>query len=244
MAKIKQMSTEMAALLKSIKADRDRVENKEVELSSITRRRDEKGQKLEDLEKNERYFFDNLYRDPKFGDSADFDVLLYALPDLAIDYKRTVVIYLTFGEFIKDAQFGDMYRLNKNIVSKVVERYLDDLKILKSRYGCRTVQLPKIAGLMTNLIMKYRPVVPKNIEKDAHPCINELFSIHHALCICSDFTKGKELEAFEKSDEYVEFVEDMKYLLNRNFTPECLIMVFKTLCLHWFKSFSIKGVDG
>lgn len=244
MAKHKEMSAEMSALMKGIRAERDREERKDLELKSITDRIDEKARKLKDLEKNERYFFDNLYYEPGFVDGDEFVDFLNILPKLAIDYKRTAGLYLTFVEFIKNTRGQGVYTLNKNVVSKIIERYLEDLNILKIRYECPKVQLPQIAGLMTNFIVKYRPVVPLDVKNDPNPYINELFAIHHALCICSDFSAGAELKEFENSEKYLDFVEDMLYLINRNFTPESLIVVFKTLCLYQFRSFLKKDVDG
>jgi len=240
----KKMSADMSALIKSIKVDRIKGKNKELELKSIKDRVDEKVRKLDNLEAKERYFFDNLYNDPNFGKEADFDDFQDILPELATNYKRTATIYLTFAEFIKKTCGLGVYTLNKNIVSNVVERYLEDLDILKIRYNCPTVQVSKIAGLMTNLIVKYRPVVPLDTKNDPYDKMNELFAIHHALCICTDFSDGAELEAFENSDMYDDFMEDMKYLLIRNFTSENLIMVFKTLCLYQFKSFLKKELEG
>lgn len=244
MAKHKEKSAGLSALLTSIKVERAKEANKKTELKSITDRIDDKAQRLNNMEKRDRYFFDNLCYDPKFGESADFCEFLKLLPAVATDYKRTTVLYLTFAEFAKKSGVSGVYRLNKNIMSKVVEHYLEDLNILKLRYDCPTVQLPKIAGLMTNLIVKCRPVVPVDIGADPCSRINELFAIHHALCICSDFSAGAELENFENSTQYDHFFEDMLYLLSRNFTPENLIMVFKTLCLYQFPSFLKKEVVG
>jgi len=244
MAKRKEMSADMSALVKNIRAERIRDKNKELELKSIADRLKDKAQQLDALETKERYFFNNLYNDPSFGNDTDFSAFQDVLPDLATNYKRTATIYLTCAEFLKKTCGPGLYTLNKNIVSKIVDRYLEDLHILKKRYDCPTVQVSKIAGLMTNLIVKYRPLVPLDHKNDPHDKINELFAIHHALCLCTDFSEGAELEDFEKAETYDDFVEDMKYLLIRNYTPENLIMVFKTLCLYQFKSFLKKELDG
>jgi len=243
MTKRKDMSVEMSALLKSIKAERIREDGKVAELKSIGDRVDEKARKLMLLEKREHYFFDNLCHSPGFGNGSEFKEFLKLLPREATDYKRTIGLYLTFAEFTKKIGVNNVYKLDSKIVSTVVEHYLDDLDTLKTRYGYKTVQLPKIAGLMTNLLVKYRPIMPTDIENDPYPRVNELFAIHHALCICSEFSDGLELEAFEKTARYDSFIEDMLYLLNRDFTSESLIMVFKTLCLYQFVSFLKKNVD-
>lgn len=240
----KEMSADMAALIKSIQADRNREDRKEFELKSITDRVDDKTQRLDDLEIKERYFFDNLFNNPVFGDGEAFGILSDMLPDLATNYKRTAVLYLTFKKFVEKTGCHGLYTLNTKIVSKVIERYIDDLNILKKRYDCKRVQLSKIAGLITNLIVRYRPVVPLDTGNDPHRDMNDSFALYHALCICSDFSEGVELEDFENSDKYHTFMEDMKYLFSRNFTPENLIMVFKTLCLYQFPSFLKKEVVG
>jgi len=243
MTKRKEMSVEMSALLKTIKAERVREDAKALELKSIGDRVDEKARKLMQLEKREHYFFDNFCHSPGFGNGSEFEEFLKLLPREATDYKRTIGLYLTFAEFIKKIGVNNVYKLDSKIVSTVVEHYLDDLDTLKTRCGNTPVQLPKIAGLMTNSLVKYRPIMPTNIEKDPYPRINELFAIHHALCICSEFSDGVELEEFENTDKYDSFIEDMLYLLNRDYTSESLIMVFKTLCLYQFRSFLKNNVD-
>jgi len=97
---------------------------------------------------------------------------------------------------------------------------------------------------MTNLIMRYHPVVPRDYGKNPIPRINEVFAVYHGLCLCSDFSNGDELEKFSEMDICAEFFSDMTYLLDRNFTAENLIMVFKTLCLSYFPKFKEKYIYG
>jgi hypothetical protein len=97
---------------------------------------------------------------------------------------------------------------------------------------------------MANLIVRHHPVVPLVHKENPVPRINEMFAVFHALCICSDFSDGDEFSKFCKTTEFKVFFEDITYLLSRNFTPENLIMVFKTLCLYQFKSFSNNKIDG
>jgi hypothetical protein len=162
-------------------------------------------------------FISNLYNTPNFEKGEDFKKLEQILPDLAIDYKRTVVVFQTCKEFFTRKDISRLYRLDKNVLAKVIERYIEDLGILKKRHGCRKVQLPKIAGLMTNLIVKYRPITPIDIKNNPYLNINETFAIFHAICICADFSGRKdEVEKFGKSPQHDEFYEDMIYHLNRN----------------------------
>jgi hypothetical protein len=238
------MSPEMSSLMRSLLPKNEQVTNCRDNLARFSAELDRARKRLEHLEKKERYFLGNLLHTPGFEKGKEFKSLQLHLPDLAVDFKRTVVVYLTFGEFLKRKDVNGKYTLDKNILSKVIERYIDDLTIIKKRQDCQRIQLPKIAGLMTNLIVKYRPVVPKSINDNPHPNVNEAFAVYHALCICSDFSNGNELEAFYKTDQHDEFVENMVYLLNRNYTPESLIMIYRTLCLSHFRSFLGKQVDG
>jgi hypothetical protein len=243
MTKPKEMSVEMSSLLKSIKAERVREDAKKLEMQVIKDRIDEKAQKLMRLEKREHYFFDNFCHAPGFGNGSEFEEFLRLLPEEATDYKRTIGLYLTYVEFAKKIGVGNTYKLDSKIVATVVEQYLDDLDILKTHSGNIKVQLPKIAGLMTNHIVKCHPIVPTDAEKDPYPRINELFAIHHALCVCSEFSDGAELEAFEKTHRYDIFIEDMLHLFRKDFTSESLITIFNTLCLYQFKSFLKKDDD-
>jgi hypothetical protein len=199
---------------------------------------------LQSLEEGEEYFLNILCVDMKFEGNDKFHVFEKCLPDVAVKYKRLLVIIHTFKNFLKNYSITAKYTLDAKALLKVIRCYLDDLSIIKKRYGCERIQLPKIAGLLTNLIVRCRPVVPVNIADNPHANINEAFAVYHALCVCSDFSSGAELLAFSKTGEHRIFYEDMVYLLNRNFTPENLIMVYKTLCLYQFKSFASKDIYG
>lgn len=239
------MTKEMADLVNNIsRVILRKTKDKSEELDSITSRLKDDRRRLQELELREKYFFNNLSGYADFESRKEFKAFRICLPDLAMKYKRIFVIINTLGDFLKKNSLVDVYGLNKNALLKVAKCYVDDLSALKKRYDCSTVQLPKIAGLMTNLIVKYRPVVPLDAANDPTVYINEVFAIYHALCVCSDFSDGEELTAFEKTTECSEFYKDMKYLLNRNYTSESLIMVFKVLCLFRFQSFLSKDVDG
>ncbi|MDR2970389.1 MAG: hypothetical protein LBU83_00460 [Bacteroidales bacterium] len=239
------MSIEMSNLIKLLWKDRERIKGNENSVVYLSLQFDKQRQRLENLEKKEKYFISNLYNTPNFEKSEDFKKLEQVLPELAINYKRTVVVFQVCKEFFAKNDISKLYRLDKNVLAKVIERYIEDLGILKKRHGCRKVQLPKIAGLMTNLIVKYRPIIPVDIRNNPYLNINETFAIFHAVCICADFSGRKgEIDAFGKSPQHDEFYEDMIYHLNRNFTPESLIMIFKTLCLYQFRSFLKEAVSG
>jgi uncharacterized protein (UPF0216 family) len=244
MATNKAMSPAMSQLLKSIGAEWRRKAGKESEALSVANRLNRKRRQLEELEKKEKYFVTNLVCNPKFENGKEFKDLQRILPDLSVKYKRLVVVILTLKEFLKQNDIADVYKLDKNILHTVLDCYIDDLYILKKRCGSQKIQLPKIAGLMTNLIVKYRPIVPVDIKNNPHSSINEAFAIYHSLCVCSDFSNGRELQEFGKTEQHDEFFENMKYLLTRNFTPESLIMIYRTLCLYQFQKKKKKEVDG
>ena len=238
------MTKDMAELIRRIRLNRIRARDKAGEQKSITSRLEDDRQKLEILENGERYFYNSLKVDVDFENRKEFRVFVECLPDLAMKYKRIFVFINTLREFLKKNSVDCKYGVDANALTKIVKCYIDDLSILKKRYKSARVQLPKIAGLMANLIVKYRPVVPFNTKDNPATAINETFAIYHALCICSDFSDGAELVAFEQTAEYSQFYTDMIYLLNRNYTPECLIMIFKTLCMFQFKSYLNNNVDG
>jgi len=209
-------------------------------------------QELESLEKKEKYFFNALCRDITFGESDEFKSFEKCAPEVAVYTKRTFVVVFILRRFLTwlsaadgntvvvvDGKKQSKYTLDEYALTEIIKSYIEDLAVTKMRYELETVQLPKIAGLMTNLIVKYRPIVPVNHKDNPYPNINEVFAIYHALCICSDFSVGDELVRFwnDKKKEHDEFYKDMRYLLTRNFTPENLMMVFKTLCLFQFPKF-------
>jgi len=239
-----EVEARMQELIDLINKDMD----KEAESSSTDLYR----QELEALEKKEKYFFNALCRDITFGESDEFKAFGKCAPEVAIYSKRTFVFIFILRRFLTWLSAADgntatfvngrkqsKYTLDEYALTEIIKGYLEDLAITKKRYELETVQLSKIAGLMTNLIVKYRPIVPLNYKDNPRPNINEVFAIYHALCVCSDFSVGDELVKFraDKKKEHDEFYKDMRYLLVRNFTPECLMVVFKTLCMFQFPKF-------
>jgi hypothetical protein len=141
---------------------------------------------------------------------------------------------------------GDtIYHLNESLLGAVVVHYICDLKTLKMRYGIDgKIQFPKIAGLMTNAIAKYKPLVPRignnNLQKTLGA--NEIFAVFYGLCVLFDVeilpggdikTKvGEAVKKFMETPLGLKWRKNMHYLLNcRNYTAESLIAVFETLCI-------------
>jgi len=233
--------------------------NKDMDGEAVSPSTDAYRRELEALEKKEKYFFNALCRDIKFGESGEFKAFGKCAPEVAIYSKRTFVFVFVLRRFLTWLSAADAntftvangrkqskYTLDEYALTEIIKNYVEDLAITKKRYELETVQLSKIAGLMTNLIVKYRPIVPLDYKDNPRPNINEVFAIYHALCVCSDFSAGDELVKFmnDKKKEHDEFYKDMRYLLVRNFTPESLMVVFKTLCMFQFPKFSEQKSSG
>ena len=146
---------------------------------------------------------------------------------------------------------GRAFVLNSSIASKVVRHYAKDLDILKRRYGIpHLVQAPKVAGLMANAILKYRPLVPiKGKQKDVGLSeVNEVLAIYHGICICADYDTGsgvRALDTLASKPIFSDWLDRFIYLLReRNYTSESLIMIFETLCMAAFPDSMLNEASG
>jgi hypothetical protein len=142
---------------------------------------------------------------------------------------------------------GDtIFHLNKKLLGEAISHYIHDLRALKLRYKISgKVQFPKIAGLMTNALVKYKPLVPRKGDNDLKPNslkANEVFAVFYGLCVLFDTeilpagelkTKtGKTVKEFISTHLGLKWRDDLIYLLNcRNYTAESLIAIFDTLCI-------------
>jgi len=142
---------------------------------------------------------------------------------------------------------------NASIASKVVRHYVHDLNILKNRYKIEDrAQVPKVAGLVANAVLKYRPLVPLNGKHTERQYIkaNEALAIYHGLCVCANYGKTGDtnhqlLCALMSKPIFVEWLKRFMYLLQeRNYTSEALIMVFETLCLGAFPDSMVNLQNG
>ena len=133
----------------------------------------------------------------------------------------------------------DRFKLSFPLVNEVVEHYLDDVKVIKCRYKINDkIQLHKVAGLLTSLIVRYRPIVPIVDEYDTPKEIytNEIFAVMHGLAICGEFSI-EECEKISSQEWFDTWFTDFLYLLHsRNHTAESLIFVFQTFCIFNFPS--------
>ncbi len=131
---------------------------------------------------------------------------------------------------------GENYVLNADMLSSVVEHYVQDLANLKSRYGISgKANSAKVAGLMAGALMRYRPLLPVNGRAGiASNDGNETLAIYHGLAICAIQSDGtinyEEIKKFVNNPKFGEWLDRFKYLLgNRNYTPENLAFVFDTV---------------
>ena len=80
-------------------------------------------------------------------------------------------------------------KLQPHLANEAVEHYLVEMQILKNRYRILDrIQPPKIAGLMTSSILRYRPVIPLIDEcltkNQMHA--NEILAIINGIAICAE----------------------------------------------------------
>lgn len=154
-----------------------------------------------------------------------------------LEEKRTKSIFGAFCILVKQGYIdGSRFTINRSLLKSVVKHYLQDLYILKIRYGIKDkVQPQKTAGLTTAAIMRFKPVMPKNegdelFESD----VNEILAIHHGLCVCAEQEDEKinlkSVAVLWSKPEFPEWLSNFRFLLKfRNYTAENLALVFDTL---------------
>nr|AGS52397.1 hypothetical protein [uncultured bacterium contig00085] len=157
--------------------------------------------------------------------------------------KRTESMFAAFLLLVKTGDIdASRFTLNRSLLKSTIKHYLQDLRVLKARYGIEELAQPqKAAGLTAAAIMKFRPILPKNgsDENLFESEVNEIFAILHGLCLCSEKEDGKvDLQAIKtlsSKTEFYEWLSNFRYLLKfRNYTAESLVMVFDTL-VHFAK---------
>lgn len=133
---------------------------------------------------------------------------------------------------------GENLKISAPLCNEVVEHYLMDQTILKLRYNISNrIQPPKVAGLLTSLLLRYRPLVPisDKLSKD-DIYANESFAILHGLSICGEFSSYEELVGLCREEWFVTWINNFIYLLHhRNHTPEALSFIYETLAMTKFK---------
>lgn len=147
--------------------------------------------------------------------------------------RRAGLLIGTWDYLISTEYFCKLsLKLSMPLIEEIVEHYLDDLRIIRTRYRIKQcIQLHKVAGLTAAAIMRYRPVIPMTDSYNAPHEIyaNETFAIIHGLALCGE----QSLEIGERLGSepwFDKWMNDFLYLLHRrNHTPESLGFIFQTL---------------
>jgi len=131
---------------------------------------------------------------------------------------------------------NDTMYLSTPLLEETVEYYLSDWAILKKRYNIEDkIQLHKVAGLVTNAIVKIKPIVPKpNIEafsKDSEIYANEILAIYQGLAICSEYDDYN----ITKEPWFDKWFHNFIFMLHhRRYTAESLVFIFETISRIYF----------
>lgn len=153
--------------------------------------------------------------------------------------KKRMELLIQTWELLSQTGYIDnkRFEISPPLLNEIVEHYVDDVRILKCRYKINEkIQLHKIAGLMTAIILRYRPVVPlvQEYNNPIEAYSNEIFAIMHGLAICGEYSL-EECEKLSKSEWFSPWLNDFLYLLHsRNHTPESLVFVYQTLAVFVF----------
>jgi hypothetical protein len=155
-----------------------------------------------------------------------------------IALKRITTFVKCYADLVHSKKFdGEKFIINASFAANAINHYLDDLKAMKQRYKIvDKAQSPKIAGLMANAIMKFRPIVPLNgkDENIGDFNVNEIVAIYYGLCVCAADGKQREQKIKEimHKSSFEEWFKSMKYILRaRNYTAESLYIIFQTIRL-------------
>lgn len=168
--------------------------------------------------------------------------------DLDSVRKKRMELLIQTWELLVQINYIDpkKFCLSPPLLNEVVEHYIDDIRILKCRYKIHDkIQLHKIAGLMTSLILRYRPIIPSidqyGTTKECYS--NEIFAIIHGLSICGEYSIEK-CEDLAGQSWFSPWLNDFLYMLHtRNHTPESLVFIFQTLSIFIFpKNFQSKDL--
>ncbi|MDR0306114.1 MAG: hypothetical protein LBI42_04660 [Chitinispirillales bacterium] len=126
----------------------------------------------------------------------------------------------------------DTMYMSVPLLEETVKYYLSDMEVLKKRYSITDrIQLHKIAGLLTNAIVRVKPVVPipdiKSFSKDSEIYANEILAIYEGLAICSEYDLEYQITKEPWFDEW--FNNFIFMLHHRRHTAESLMFIFETV---------------
>jgi len=158
--------------------------------------------------------------------------------DEEVEEKRIKSI---FGAFLLLAKKGyidnERFSLNLSLLKLTVKHYSRNLKALKIRYGIQNNAQPqKAAGLITAAILRFKPVLPKNVSDGNlfHSDENEVLAVFHGLCVCAEQIDGKidlqQVVSIWLKPEFVEWLRNCLYLFRfGEYTAESLTFSFDAL---------------
>ncbi|MBI1919748.1 MAG: hypothetical protein HYS23_01570 [Geobacter sp.] len=129
------------------------------------------------------------------------------------------------------------FALSQPLIDEVVNHYVDDWAILKTRYNIPDeVQLHKVAGLMAAAFVRFRPIIPLVTEYDdkREIYVNEFFAVLHGVAICGEHSTDA-AQQIVNYDWFNYWFDDFLHLLHRrNYTAESLCFIFETLSIFVF----------
>ena len=138
-------------------------------------------------------------------------------------------------------------KLSPYLLNESVEHYLTDMSILKTRYVIPDrIQPPKIAGLMTAAILRFRPVIPLVDEclSKYQMMANEILAVFNGVAICGEQAILEGDTSFIEEPWFDGWFNSFLYILHyRNYTPESLNFVYETLCYVKFPQSITKNTD-
>jgi len=136
----------------------------------------------------------------------------------------------------------DIFMLNRSLAFKAIRFYVQNLDTLKDVYGIEDkVEASKIAGLMANAILKFRPLVPIHGQDECEDIedndFNELLAVYHGIVICTaEYPyRLRLMNDFIVKESFNKWLKQFMYLIQeREYSAESLIMIFETLCVTVF----------
>jgi hypothetical protein len=163
-----------------------------------------------------------------------------------IEHRRAKYLDATL-QYVLDFETGgknnysikDVFKLNNSLTLKTIRFYTQNLDVLKGIYAIEDkVEASKIAGLMANAILRFRPLVPiagqdECEEIEDNDC-NELLAVYHGLDVCAAaYPNGTQLmKDFMAKESFDKWLKQFMYLiLEREYSAESLIVIFETLCV-------------
>lgn len=156
------------------------------------------------------------------------------LEELEIVRQKRTDLLIALWNYLIENNYFDKTEINISFpdVNKVVEHYCTDYIVLKYRYKIQgRIEGTKIAGLMTSLIVRYRPLhlIKEEYETTEAFYCNEIIAILYGLAVCFEDSL-KEAVKLLTEDWFQGWFDSFKYLLHeRHHTSESLAFTYKTL---------------